>query len=343
MVVTAVAQKNFQYCDAKKFKDLCKCLDCTYKPKGDDCVKDFKKGCGAPKFKGDGFCDDNNNHAGCAWDGGDCCGPKANKQYCKACLCQDCTKKKVDPCIAADKIEGSCKFPNWFGDGNCDDENNNAGCSWDGGDCCGTDKNYKFCKACACRDCTVKTVKCPGTSKGCTFPNYQGDGNCDDENNTCKCGWDGGDCCVKTVGGAVKTSFCKACKCLDPESKSDSNCEGTCKLPNYKGDGNCDDENNNCGCAYDGGDCCAKSLKKKVNTQYCKECKCLDPQNQPDSNCKGTCKFPNYKGDGNCDDENNNCGCGYDGGDCCVKSLKNGGKVNTKYCNECKCLDPNNQ
>jgi hypothetical protein len=23
-----------------------------------------------PKFQADGFCDDNNNNAGCAWDGG---------------------------------------------------------------------------------------------------------------------------------------------------------------------------------------------------------------------------------------------------------------------------------
>ena len=33
-------------------------------------------------------------------------------------------------------------------------------------------------------------------------------------------------------------------------------------------------------------------------------CKCLDPDNQSDSNCIGTCKFPNFKGDSNCDDEN---------------------------------------
>ena len=97
--------KNYGYC--KK----CKCLDCTYVTKGDACVKDMKKSCGAPKFKGDGYCDgqhdcvyrasgelggwvqttnyfcilpvDSNNVAGCSWDGGDCCGPKANIKYCK--------------------------------------------------------------------------------------------------------------------------------------------------------------------------------------------------------------------------------------------------------------------
>merc|ERR1712048_894962 len=78
-------------------------------------------------------------------------------------------------------------------------------------------------------------------------------------------------------GGKVKTTYCKQCKCLDPSASS--KCEGTCKFKNYKGDGNCDDENNNCGCEYDGGDCCEQSAKGgKVKTQYCKDCKCLDPK-----------------------------------------------------------------
>ena len=46
--------KNYKYCKE------CKCKDCTYVKKGDKCVDDFKKSCGAPKFKGDGFCDGNN-------------------------------------------------------------------------------------------------------------------------------------------------------------------------------------------------------------------------------------------------------------------------------------------
>ena len=45
------------------------------------------------------------------------------------------------------------------------------------------------------------------------------------------------------------------------------------------------------------------------------------------------CEALDYKGDGNCDDDNNNDGCDYDGGDCCAKSVKNG-KVKTKFCNE---------
>jgi hypothetical protein len=58
------------------------------------------------------------------------------------------------------------------------------------------------------------------------------------------------------------------------------------------------------------------------------QCKCIEPKNK---GAKPACALPQYKGDGNCDDENNNKGCGYDGGDCCVTSVK-GGKVKKDYC-----------
>merc|ERR1712222_316578 len=98
--------------------------------------------------------------------------------------------------------------------------------------------------------------------------------------------------------------------------------KGKCGLQKYKGDGNCDDENNNCGCEFDGGDCCAKSVKGgKVQTAYCKQCQCKDPKHKV-KGCNATCKSPKYIGDGNCDDDNNNCACGFDKGDCCGKMSK---------------------
>ena len=51
--------------------------------------------------------------------------------------------------------------------------------------------------------------------------------------------------------------------------------------------------------------------------------------------CTGSCGTPSWKGDDYCDDENNNCGCDWDGGDCC------GSNVDTEYCSACECLDPN--
>merc|ERR1712032_1262967 len=198
---------------------------------------------------------------GCNWDGGDCCGDKVKKTYCKLCMCLDCTKAKKCP-----KKGKTCGLGSYKGDGNCDDANNICGCDWDGGDCCGPKVKTKYCKVCKCLDPGYK-------APACGAPAYKGDGNYDDENNNKGCAYDGGDCC-----GVVKKTYCKVCKCLDPNYKPacglpnyNPNCKGTCTAgAQYKGDGNCDDNNNNCGCGYDGGDCCAKTAKGgKVGRTYC--------------------------------------------------------------------------
>ena len=184
---------------------------------------------------------------------------------------------------------------------------------------------------------SIRYCKCepaPTKPPGCGQKEYKGDGNCDDENNNKGCEYDGGDCCAKSVGGAVQKDYCKECKCLDPNPKPKEKPAG-CGQKEYKGDGNCDDDNNNAGCEFDGGDCCAKSVGGSVQKDYCKECKCLDPN--PKGKPAG-CGQEKYKDDGNCDDDNNNEGCEFDGGDCCAKSL--GKAVVKDYCKECKCLDP---
>merc|ERR1712032_1121118 len=209
--------------------------------------------------------------------------------------------------------------------GNCDDDNNNAGCQYDGGDCCakslGNPVQKDYCKQCKCLDPNPK----PPTPPACGNKEYKGDGNCDDDNNNKGCDYDGGDCCAKSLGRPVSKDYCKECKCLDPNPKPPT--PSPCGEPKYKGDGNCDDENNNEGCEFDGGDCCTKSVGGTVKKDYCKECKCLDPNPKP-----SPCGAPDYKGDGNCDDENNNADCEFDGGDCCTKSV--GGTVKTDYCKE---------
>ena len=40
--------------------------------------------------------------------------------------------------------------PEWIDDGYCDDINNNEGCEYDGGDCCGVYMNKRFCIECEC-------------------------------------------------------------------------------------------------------------------------------------------------------------------------------------------------
>ena len=109
------------------------------------------------------------------------------------------------------------------------------------------------------------------------------------------------------------------CECLDPKPKPP---EPKCADVTYKGDGICDDANNNAGCEYDGGDCCEKSVGGPVKKDYCKQCKCLDP------NPKLKCVNVAYKGDGVCDDGNNNVGCEFDGGESLITRVMS----NQIYC-----------
>ena len=184
----------------------------TTKPvlRSDQCKKNFATFCKFPGKKGDKLCDDENNIAGCDWDGGDCCGStKRAKQYktCTDCKCRDCTYTwKSDKCIT--KIRGFCGSKGYDNDGFCDANNNNAGCNWDGGDCCGLNKGrYQYCKKdakrCKCQDCTHVPKTTPPPT--CAKKAYKGDGQCDDNNNNAGCDYDGGDCCGPTRG----TKYCE--------------------------------------------------------------------------------------------------------------------------------------
>jgi len=310
-------------------------------------------------YEGDGFCDDQNNHCGCDWDGGDCCGAQTQYAYCTTCEC-------LDPVFRDLECNMGCFKDAWTGDGYCDDGNNNCGCDWDSGDCCGTGQNYNYCTDCACLEPgwfenNPPSGRCSGA---CQKPAWQGDGFCDDGNNVCGCDWDNGDCCdlgahysycveclcidVSFVANQCESScryedwvgdsycddgnnnmnYCDDCECLDPDVVG-GDCLGACKYDAWFADGICDSVNNNCGCDWDGGDCCNPSSK----FDYCAgdtACDCLDPA--ADTGCNVGCRYESYQGDGYCDDENNICGCDWDGGDCCEGLLT--------YCTECQCRDP---
>ena len=49
----------------------------------------------------------------------------------------------------------SSDYPHWIGDGYCDDETNIEGCNFDGGDCCGVNKNTQYCTECLCYEQTL--------------------------------------------------------------------------------------------------------------------------------------------------------------------------------------------
>ena len=249
----------------------CACKDCTF---GEPCVEGVlpsTAGCEVIQFAADNICDDGNNNAACAWDGGDCCGLGNSYDYCTACECLDCefTEHVSDECV--DSIQRTCSFPIYQGDGICDTDNNVAGCDWDGGDCCGPSNDYRYCgDDCECLDCTFEhpSDECVDMITGsCGVQQFMGDGFCDDDNNNAGCDWDGGDCC----SSASSYAFCSSCQCLDctvAGTQSDECTDaitGYCGTLYYVGDGYCDSENNNAGCDWDSGDCCGPD----VSMIYC--------------------------------------------------------------------------
>ena len=102
-----------------------------------------------------------------------------------------------------------CENAHLFGDGMCDDGNNNEECGWDGGDCCGEDANMSSCYVCQCLDHRELTDY--GLDSGCN-DEWRGDGYCDDCNNFAAYNYDDGDCC----GENVNIDYCNGCQCLDP-------------------------------------------------------------------------------------------------------------------------------
>ena len=77
------------------------------------------------------------------------------------------------------------------------------------------------------------------------------------------------------------------------------------------------------------GDC--DSDKECNNHLFCGSNNCHNIPLQEPGYCSDACGNPILKGDNICDDENNNCGCEWDGGDCC------GSNINTDHCSICEC------
>ena len=241
-----------------------------------------------------------------------------------------------------------------IGDGFCNDETNNADCSYDGGDCCGSCIVTDLCSQCECiggADVTNVLIS---------------NGFCNDETNSADCNYDGGDCCVN-----INTDVCSNCTCYHQEN---------CLLgftPSVVSDGLCHDETNNAACNYDGGDCCGYSTQQyttttttvpsiseitettqtaqtettetettethpteaqTIETQTTEPPTLQPPITHPCSDCKcyhqENCAAgytPSVVGDGFCNDETNNADCNHDGGDCCVN-------VNKDVCSDCDCI-----
>ena len=94
-----------------------------------------------------------------------------------------------------------CRLPDYYGDGFCDDENNNLECNWDGGDCCGDNIDTQFCSICDCLNGNVKLC----TSEN-TCGHDEGDCNYDNECQPgLKCGTNN---CPTSLPGFTTTIDC---------------------------------------------------------------------------------------------------------------------------------------
>ena len=58
--------------------------------------------------------------------------------------------------------------PQYIGDGWCEDYLNNAGCGFDGGDCCGPDVKTQYCSICECLGENITSKAAPGPFCSCS-------------------------------------------------------------------------------------------------------------------------------------------------------------------------------
>eukprot|EP01083_Nonionella_stella_P022772 62967_1 len=168
-------------------------------------------------------------------------------------------------CLAFPAVHGYCGgTQSYIGDGYCDSDNNNAGCNWDGGDCC-EESCIDSTHTCAttqygCLDpkyatTTTTTTTTTTLNDDCdvSFPSNLGNGRCNSYSNynTADCNWDNGDCCEETcVDSATYTCGGYGYDCLDPQyatTSTTSSCgsidydssSGTCSTQCYSHYGSC--------------------------------------------------------------------------------------------------------
>ena len=179
---------------------------------------------------GNGLCDAANNNPSCGYDGGDCCpctcadGPAhscADSDF--NCIFPECDDTTASSSSSFEESPSSTCATGWVGDGFCSDENNNASCDYDGGNCCGCTcdpdlpgavcGSFGFdCRDPACFDPAV-VAEFPDCDTGGWL--MLGDGKCQAENNNPSCGYDAGDCCACTCSGSVCAT--NTFDCLDPD------------------------------------------------------------------------------------------------------------------------------
>ena len=153
---------------------------------------------------GNGICEDDVNVEECHYDGGDCCEPDSNINFCDDCLCIKPHDKETEEWVS------ECPWYPWLaGDGNCDDFLNHKGCHYDKGDCC--DGSHYYCEDCFC---LIPSGDALEVTANCSHPELIHDGQCDDDANVLECGLDGGDCCGSE---SSYYNYCEECTCILPD------------------------------------------------------------------------------------------------------------------------------
>ena len=167
------------------------------------------------------------------------------------------------------------------------------------------------------------------------------DGYCHTENNNAECDFDGGDCCNCTLsdnGSSIyNETLISSLNCVNQSDPCYNQkavaLQASCTngTISHIQNGDCDMENNNEGCLYDGGDCCectqndnGSSIYNETRETRVSSLACVDPSN-PCYNLNAVAVRANCTDstilsiqNGYCDIDNNNEGCLYDGGDCCL-------------------------
>ena len=109
-----------------------------------------------------------------------------------------------------------CYFPEWIGDGLCDDSTNIAACNYDGGDCCLDPIDAQHCGQCICKNPQNITYDIMTTTYTtqvhCLEPHLINNGVCDLEVGMDHCFTDGKDCskseiCLFSSRRALKVTF----------------------------------------------------------------------------------------------------------------------------------------
>ena len=164
---------------------------------------------------------------------------------------------------------------------------------------------------------TTQTVN--SNYSNCQVWDITGDGFCDDEANTLKCGYDFNDCCQM---GNDRT-LCEDCFCFASEDERVLIQEKhfkRCSMKIYQhhlGNELCDLNRNNEDHFFDAGDCCLEDVSCQVSffnitdeiQKYCPENPCI----KSNIFC-----VQEELGNGRCEDYNNGPYCDYDLGDCCL-------------------------